>query len=143
MDRELACPCCSGKLYRDCCSLYHQGKEAETAVALMRSRYSAYALNNVDYIIRTTHPRHPSLTQNLNQWKEEILNFALNTDFESLEIIDSKEQGERATVIFIAHLKQNDEDITFTERSFFAKVEGCWLYVNGDIFPGENRVLKV
>ena len=142
MDRELVCPCCSGKAYRDCCSLYHQGKEAETAVALMRSRFSAYALNNLEYIVRTTHPRHPSLAQNLNAWKQEILNFALNTDFEKLEIIDSKEQGDRATVVFVAYLKQGDEDVTFTERSFFSKAGGRWLYVNGDLFPGEHKDLR-
>lgn len=139
MDQELVCPCCSGKPYRDCCSLYHQGKEPETAQALMRSRYSAYALNNVDYIIRTT---YPTGYRNIDAWKEEILNFSFNTDFEKLEIIDAKEQSDRATVVFIAHLKQKGEDITFTERSFFAKVKGCWLYVNGDLFQGENRDLK-
>jgi SEC-C motif-containing protein len=141
MDPEFSCPCCSGKPYKDCCSPYHQGKEAEDALVLMRSRYSAYALNNVDYIIRTTHPRHPSVSQNLNRWKEEILAFAMNTDFERLEILNFKEQGSQANVVFIAHLKVNDEDATFTERSFFAKEGGRWFYVNGDVFSGENRSL--
>ncbi len=138
MDLELICPCGSGKLYLECCGLYHQGKEPETALTLMRSRYSAYALSNVDYIVRTT---HSSLSKNLETWKKEILNFALSTDFEGLEILDAKEEGNKAIVVFIANLKQEDEDRTFTERSFFAKVNGRWLYVNGDLFPGVNRDL--
>jgi SEC-C motif-containing protein len=142
VDQELICPCCSGKLYRDCCSLYHQGKKAESAEALMRSRYSAYALNHLDYLIRTIHPRHPSVSQNLSKWKEEILNFALNTEFKRLAILDSKEQGDRAVVVFVAYLAQNDEDTTFTERSFFTKVDGQWLYVNGDLYPGEHLEIK-
>lgn len=109
----------------------------------MCSRYSAYALNNVDYIVRTTHPRHPSVSQNLQRWKEEILQFAMNTDFERLEVLDFKEQGDHAAVIFVAHLKQSDEDMTFTERSYFTKDHGKWLYVNGDVFPGENREIKI
>jgi SEC-C motif-containing protein len=109
----------------------------------MRSRYSAYALNHVDYIIRTTHPRHPAVSQNLQVWKEEILKFCMNTDFEKLEIVDSKELPDRATVVFIAHLKQGDEDATFTERSFFAKVDGAWFYVNGDVFPGADHSVKL
>jgi SEC-C motif domain protein len=141
-DSDFACPCCSGKPYRDCCRTYHQGKEAESALSLMRSRYSAYALNNVDYIVRTTHPRHPAVSQNLQQWKEEILKFAMNTDFERLEVLDFKEQLDQATVIFIAHLKHDNEDSTFTERSFFSKAGGHWLYVNGDVFAGENRELE-
>lgn len=140
MDRTLTCPCCSGKTYEDCCGLYHRGKDAESAVALMRSRYSAYALSNVDYIVRTTHPRHPALVgKNLDAWKQEILNFSLNTDFEELEVLTFREENDKAVVVFIAHLKSDGEDLTFTERSFFSKVAGRWLYVNGDIFPGENR----
>jgi SEC-C motif domain protein len=141
-DRDIACPCCSGKLHRYCCSLYHQGRAAESALTLMRSRYSAYALNNVEYIVRTTHPRHPAVAQNLQRWKEEIMKFAMNTDFEKLEVLDLKEQPDRAVIIFIAHLKQEDEDATFTERSFFVKTDVGWLYVNGDVFAGENRELK-
>jgi SEC-C motif-containing protein len=109
----------------------------------MRSRYSAYALNNVDYIVRTTHPRHPAVSQNLNEWKEAILKFSLNTDFEKLEVVAANEQPDKATVIFIAHLKQDEEDATFTERSFFAKVDGVWYYVNGDVVMGEDRSLKL
>src|SRR6267154_3823362 len=132
-DQDFKCPCCSGKSYHDCCSIYHQGKEAESALALMRSRYSAYALNNVEYIVRTTHPRHPAVSQSLQKWKEEILNFAMNSDFEKLEILDSRELSDRATVVFVAHLRQDDEDMSFTERSFFSKVGDRWFYVNGDI----------
>lgn len=140
---DFPCPCGSGKPYEGCCKEYHQGKVAEAAKDLMRSRYSAYALGNAVYIIKTTHPRNPAVSQNLNLWKEEILKFCLNTTFDKLEILASKEFPDRATVIFIAHLKQQGEDATFTERSYFAKVEGIWYYVNGDTYPGENRNLKL
>jgi SEC-C motif-containing protein len=142
-DTDFQCPCGSGKPYLECCALYHQGKVGESAQALMRSRYSAYALNNVDYIIRTTHPCHPAVSQNLNLWKEQILKFSMNTEFERLEVLDAKEFPDRATMIFIAHLKHGNEDATFTERSFFSKVDGIWFYVNGDVFAGENRSLKL
>ncbi len=142
-DKEFKCPCCSGKPYSDCCSPYHQGKHPENALLLMRSRYSAYALNNAEYIVRTTHSRNPAVSQNLQRWKEEILHFAMNTDFERLEVFDFKEEGDHATVIFIAHLKQNGVDVSFTERSYFSKAEGKWLYVNGDVFAGEARGLKI
>ncbi len=142
MDKEFDCPCCSGKTYQLCCSSYHQGKrEPDTALALMRSRYSAYALNNADYILRTTHPRHPRHSQNVDKVKQEIMHFSLQTDFQKLEIVDFKEQADKATVVFIAYLEQNDRDATFTEKSFFSKVNGHWLYVNGDVYPGVNRDL--
>lgn len=138
-DPHFKCPCSSGKLYEECCAIYHQGKAAESAEKLMRSRYSAYALNNVDYIVQTTHPRHPAVSQNLSAWKEAILNFSLNTDFERLEVLSVSEQADKAMVVFIAHLKDGDEDATFTECSYFAKVDGVWLYVNGDVTLGAKQ----
>ncbi|MGA4815597.1 YchJ family metal-binding protein [Pseudomonas aeruginosa] len=45
-----SCPCGSGDPLDDCCGRYHQGHPAPTAEALMRSRYSAYALGLVDYL---------------------------------------------------------------------------------------------
>jgi SEC-C motif domain protein len=142
-DPNLPCPCCSGKLYSACCEVYHQGQAAKTAKELMRSRYSAYALHHVDYIIRTTFPRHAAVSHHLDTWKKEVFQFCLSTTFEKLEILKYKELPDRATVIFIAHLKQGETDATFTERSYFAKVDGVWYYVNGDTYPGENRSLKL
>ena len=48
------CPCCSGKSYGECCSPILSGKEkAKTAEALMRARYTAYVVHNIDFIINT------------------------------------------------------------------------------------------
>ena len=42
---KMNCPCCSGKIYEECCAPFHRKeKHAPTAEALMRSRYSAYAI---------------------------------------------------------------------------------------------------
>jgi len=48
------CPCGSGRQYSECCGLYISGKaKAPTAETLMRSRYTAYALHNIDYALKT------------------------------------------------------------------------------------------
>jgi SEC-C motif-containing protein len=52
------CPC-GGGAYAHCCSRWHGGPlalHAPTAEALMRSRYSAYALGLHDYLCATWHP---------------------------------------------------------------------------------------
>jgi SEC-C motif-containing protein len=52
------CPCGSGEAYDDCCGRFHRGEaSAPTADALMRSRYSAFAVGNVGYLWETWHPR--------------------------------------------------------------------------------------
>ena len=51
------CPCDTGRPYETCCGPLHEGRRpAATAVALMRSRYSAYALGLRDYLLETWHP---------------------------------------------------------------------------------------
>ena len=52
----LACPCGLGDDYASCCGRLHAGAHAPTAESLMRSRYSAYAVGDAGYLLRTWHP---------------------------------------------------------------------------------------
>ena len=48
------CPCGQGQ-YAVCCQPLHLKQQtAQTAEQLMRSRYSAFALQQIDYILETT-----------------------------------------------------------------------------------------
>lgn len=133
---EILCPCFSGARYADCCKPYHEGKIPDQARQLMRSRFSAYALNLPDYIIATTHPASPQYTNNVFSWKRSISHFSKTSDFQKLDVLDFKERGNVATVTFTAHLLQDGQDATFTERSFFEKKEGRWLYLGGQLQEG-------
>src|SRR3954464_15162506 len=60
MAEPLLCPCCSGKAYAACCRPIHkEGVAPPDAEALMRSRYSAFALKQTDHLVRTLHSSHP------------------------------------------------------------------------------------
>ena len=114
----MVCSCHSGLPYLECCSPYHKGKMIpESALILMRSRYSAYALSLPEYIIETTHKDGPSFHSNHEKWKESILFFSKKTDFHDLKIIEF----------------QDGEDASFTENSRFFKVGDKWLYYSGEV----------
>lgn len=54
---SLACPCGSSRGLDACCGVFHDGHTpAPTAEALMRARYSAYALRRVDFLLASWHP---------------------------------------------------------------------------------------
>lgn len=125
---QIFCPCNSGLDYNDCCQPFHDNKLPDSALALMRSRYSAYALNNPEYIIRTTHPNHPNYKKNHNQWVQEISDFCLNTQFQKLEILEVIEGFNESFVTFNAYLLQNNKKIQLTEKSQFLKIKKQWLY---------------
>lgn len=133
---EGPCPCCSGNLYSTCCKPFHQGSLPKNAEELMRSRYSAYALNLADYIVETTHPASPQYLDNKFSWKRSISAFSRSSIFHKLDILDFKEYGSVATVVFTAYISQDDHDVTYTEKSYFDKVNHRWLYRGGQIAEG-------
>lgn len=133
-----SCPCSSGKTYDNCCKPFHKGARPENALQLMRSRYSAYALNIADYIIATTHPENPNYTEDKINWRRNISEFSEKTRFHNLEIIDFQEDKTSATVTFTAYLSQNSRDATFTEKSYFEKVGNQWLYHSGQFTQGSH-----
>ncbi len=130
--QEKKCPCDSGQNYTECCQPFHEGLLPKTALELMRSRYSAYALNLPDYILATTHPANVQYTKNRGAWREGVIQFSKSTLFQKLEILEAKE----FSVTFVAHLLQGGKDVTFTEKSFFEKIGDQWLYKEGMMVPG-------
>ncbi len=128
-----SCPCHSGKKYAECCKPYHSGTLPETALALMRSRYSAYALHLADYIMQTTHPHNRAHLSDKERWKKEIMGHYKNTDFYDLKITDFIDGPKEAYVTFTAYLRQGNRDVSFTEKSRFLKIDNQWLYESGTI----------
>ncbi|MBI5273941.1 MAG: zinc chelation protein SecC [Chlamydiales bacterium] len=128
------CPCHSNKSYEECCKPYHEGKPPENALILMRSRFSAYALGLVDYIIKTTHPGY----RPVKRFKESIQSFCKITKFDDLKIIEFVDGEKKAIVTFNAYLRQGKDNVSFQEKSSFEKVDGKWLYTKGSISPIEE-----
>lgn len=121
------CPCHSGKKYKQCCAPYHKGVFPSSALLLMRTRYSAYALGLADYIIKSTHPDNRDYTTDTIEWKKDILEFCRTTQFLGLKIIDFSEGKSEAFVTFEAILDHG----SLKEKSRFLKVGERWLYENG------------
>ncbi len=121
----MKCPCHSGKMYEECCAPYHLGQATPpTPLALMRSRYCAYARGNIQYIIETTHPDHPDTKLPIFIRKKQLKAFSQNTCFLGLDILETGD----TTVTFRAHLKQQGHDASYTEKSSFSLLNGRWYY---------------
>ncbi len=127
------CPCHSKRSFGECCQPWYQGKPAPTPEALMRSRFAAYALGNVSYIIHTTHPNSPHNQTNKKAWRLDLKDFCRQTDFIGLQILQVGEiQNNWGEVTFRAILMQTGKDVSFTEKSRFEKINGRWLYHSGE-----------
>ena len=130
IDRFSPCPCHSQKPYHQCCRPYHQGDLAPTPLALMRSRYCAYALALVDYVIKTTDRQNAAYKLDTAAWRQDLLPFCQQTSFDGLKIIEAKEGAD--TVTFTAYLRQGQADASVTEKSLVRRgADGGWLYLSG------------
>ncbi|QLQ02673.1 MAG: SEC-C domain-containing protein [Thiobacillus sp.] len=121
-----ACPCGSGRPLADCCGRFHVGERAPDAESLMRSRYSAYVLGLEDYLRATWHPATCPVALGLDavprpQW--------LGLTVKAHTPLDET----HATVEFVARYKLNGRAFKLHETSRFERVDGRWLYVDGEI----------
>ena len=125
------CPCHSGRKYKRCCAPLHRGHQASGPAALMRSRYAAYSLGIVSYIIKTTDPAGPMWEEDLTRWRASIHTFSSEMHFQGLLIMEETLTGDEGYVTFSAQLSQGSHDASFSERSRFTKVDGGWCYHSG------------
>ena len=124
---SIYCYCGSDIEFQNCCEPLIKGlQKAATADALMRSRYSAYATHQADYLVATTH-----ISQRKYHTKTEILNWATTNKWLKLEIINTTEN----TVEFKAYFLDNAlQSHIHHELSTFIFENGSWFYVDGKFF---------
>ncbi len=125
------CPCGSGESFGSCCLAIHRGeRQPDTAEQLMRSRYSAYAVGDLDYVWRSWHPR----TRPAALPADSGLTW---TGLKILDTVDGQPGDQTGEVEFRAHDRHGARTGTLHERSRFAVRARRWLYVDGDLFPEE------
>ena len=122
------CLCGSKKPYAQCCEPLHRGAAAATAEALMRSRYSAFALGLDEYIQRSWHSsKRPPLNEISDNEKPRWIGLQIKRH----EQLDS----DRAIVEFVARYKINGRAFVLHESSRFVRADGHWFYIDGITMP--------
>lgn len=122
-----ACPCGRPQPLPRCCGRWHDGPQrlqAPDAETLMRSRYSAYVLRLEAYLLDTWHPRTRPAALDLDpavRW--------LGLQVRQHGALDEH----HATVEFVARSKLAGRAHRLHETSRFERVDGRWLYVDGDL----------
>lgn len=128
----MKCPCGSKEEFSKCCEPILQGKTLpETAEKLMRSRYTAFTLSNVDYLKKTLAPesRADFDVEATQKW-------AADAKWKGLKIISTEKGGpddKKGVVEFRATYQMEDEALDHHEVAKFRKSDsGQWYFVDGD-----------
>lgn len=126
------CPCGSTLDYLICCNPYLDNKTTPpTPEALMRSRYTAYTLANIDYIKKTMHGK-PLVNFN----EQEAMRWAQSVYWLGLRVIRSWQDSEDSGFVeFIASYLDNGSVKIMHETSEFLKINDGWFYIDGQPIP--------
>ena len=136
-DPRPSCPCGSGEPEERCCAPFLAGAPAPTALALMRSRYTAYVRCAVDYLVETHDPatRDDLDRAGIEKWSRE-------TEWQGLEILDSEAGAagdDEGMVEFKARGATDGKPFVHHERSRFRRADGRWVFVAGQSPPPARR----
>ena len=127
---EQPCPCgrADGKgrplLMQACCGRWLAGQAAPEAESLMRSRYTAYVLNDEAYLLATWHP----------ETRPAELQLDAATRWLGLEVRSHRLQDDsHAQVEFVARYRVGGRGARLQERSRFIRHDGRWYYHSGEL----------
>jgi SEC-C motif-containing protein len=116
--RPLAFAQCCGPCLAD-----FAGTPAPDAQALMRSRYSAFVLEDAGYLMATWHA----------STRPAEISFEPGTKWLGLEVRDHRVLDEQhAEVEFVARMRHAGRAIRLHERSRFVRERGRWYYLDGN-----------
>ncbi len=130
---ESACPCGRRDVrlrpvsLASCCGRYlndFANCAAPDAELLMRSRYSAFVLGRVEYLLATWHPTHRPAELTLEpatKW--------LGLEVKAYRVLTA----DRAEVAFVARSALNGRATRLQENSRFVLEDGRWFYTDGDL----------
>ncbi len=117
-----------------CLPLIKGEKFPDTAEALMRARYSAYVLGEIDYVLAT---HTPEAAEDVDRKSTEL--WSKQSKWLGLEVTATDKGGpedSEGTVEFVARYKLRNVTVEHRERAHFEKRDGKWLFSEAEQLAG-------
>ena len=131
-----ACHCGNTLPYSDCCEPLHQKRNAKTPEALMRSRFSAFKLGLVDYLLATHHS-----SQHQANERQSLVSSCESYHWQKLCVLKNfPVNGTQGQVAFAAYFEKDGQTSVLCELSDFVFEDGRWLYTTGQQTENENQL---
>ncbi len=104
----------------------------------MRSRYSAYVVQDVDYVMKTHAPETIDTVD-----RDGAAAWSREAEWMGLEILETEkgeENDDEGIVEFVARYSLDGEVYTHHERSKFRRINGAWFYLEGEMVKSQPMV---
>ncbi|BHH82996.1 YchJ family protein [Desulforhopalus sp. 52FAK] len=120
------CLCGSNKEYSNCCGKVHlDHKAAATAETLMRSRYTAFVLENSEHVLQSWIENKRPANLNFDDHPVTWVGLTINNTS------GGTAEDSTGTVDFTSTYLENGKLCCLSEVSEFSKIDGLWYYVDG------------
>ena len=128
------CYCGSSQNFEQCCQAIHQGvRKAETAEALMRSRFSAFCVQNLSYLVSTHQPPLVQMTPTEQEYRSENQWIGLRIIETSLGQKGDSDGFVEFVAFYLPDIKDPKAPLSqLRERSYFKQADHQWFYVSGE-----------
>ncbi len=136
LPRSKPCPCTSGKTYGSCCHPFHKGEsDPQDAPTLVRARYAAFALGEIEFLWSTLHPQNADRDRGRDQVLVALRVASNAYRYMGLTLLDARGEAADpdgvARVLYVARIFQRGRDVSFVERAEFLRDGGGMRYVGG------------
>jgi SEC-C motif-containing protein len=103
----------------------------------MRSRYSAYAVGNFDYLVKSLAPTHEDLSQGTDTLKAILRQSSAGVRYMGLRIVGTEAENAEGDsyVLFVARMFERGKNCSLVELARFRRFDGAFRYVDGDARP--------
>jgi len=132
-----SCPCGSGRTFDVCCEPLLAGAPAETAEALMRSRYTAYVKHAYDHLEHSlsAEQRKDYSAEDAQRWAEQSEWLGLTI----LRTVGGTAADQEGVVEFSARFRTGGKEQEHVEAATFGREDGRWVYT-GQLEQGGKTV---
>ncbi|MEO6867252.1 MAG: YchJ family metal-binding protein, partial [Gaiellales bacterium] len=121
------CHCGSGQTFSECCQpVIQRERVAATAEELMRSRYSAFATGDVDWIMDS---HHADTVDEID--REQVEEWSGGSEWLGLRIRSTEAGGaddDEGSVTFRARYRAQGQQVDHTEIAHFEREGGEWRF---------------
>lgn len=137
------CPCGSERPFDDCCGPVLAGQPAQSAEALIRARYTAYAVERIDFLLQTM-----SAEVQADLDPVEAARVAKEAEWLGVEIqgvFQDSPDDNSAEVEYVAKFRLEGQKRIHHERARLERGAQGWMVCGGEVNPKgpPRRVEKV
>ena len=125
------CPCGYDVKFKKCCKPYLEGKSAEDANRLARTRYVAQIKGDADFLWQTLHPDSPRKKHDSQKKFMSEQYLLKNLNYQKLILLDERIDKDSTVLVSYVKISEGNKCLSYLEESTWQLFNDKWYFVDG------------